>query len=198
MLVTAMAAVVRHGDVNSEPRIIVFTIVVLISITVIIATGNSTAFDTHSITIGTLIILSGLIGMFFGVAAGRAILPRMLIYKHLIVYLRIMRDGAIAYGIGYISIAALFATFYWASHRFDGSSLSNLPSATFGNFFYFSLVTIATVGYGDIAPATPLCKTIASVEILVGLAWTLVVFAALVFYLQKEVEQEAQQNRVII
>ena len=34
---------------------------------------------------------------------------------------------------------------------------------------YFSVITIATVGYGDIIPAGPLVRALASVEVVAGL-----------------------------
>ena len=38
-----------------------------------------------------------------------------------------------------------------------------------GEGFYWALVTVTTVGYGDIVPTTPLGKLIASILILLGL-----------------------------
>ena len=38
-----------------------------------------------------------------------------------------------------------------------------------GDGFYWALVTVTTVGYGDIVPTTPLGKLIASILILLGL-----------------------------
>jgi voltage-gated potassium channel len=41
---------------------------------------------------------------------------------------------------------------------------------TLGTAAYFSIVTIATVGYGDIAPTSGLARLTASTEILIGVA----------------------------
>lgn len=57
------------------------------------------------------------------------------------------------------------------------------PVLSLGNALYFALVTTATVGYGDIAPITPLAKALVSVNILVGSFWLVVVFAAIADYI---------------
>lgn len=44
---------------------------------------------------------------------------------------------------------------------------------SFGDFFssfYFSIITLTTVGFGDITPVTPYGKAITSASILVGIA----------------------------
>jgi voltage-gated potassium channel len=47
----------------------------------------------------------------------------------------------------------------------EGSGFDNIPVSV-----YWAIVTMTTVGYGDIAPATPLGKTIASLIMLLGYA----------------------------
>lgn len=48
---------------------------------------------------------------------------------------------------------------------------------SFTDAFYFSLMTIATVGYGDIAPQGPLVRALAAVEIVLGVMLLLFGFA---------------------
>jgi voltage-gated potassium channel Kch len=45
---------------------------------------------------------------------------------------------------------------------------------------YFSLVTLATVGYGDITPATELARSLAVVEAIVGQFYIAVLIADLI------------------
>lgn len=45
---------------------------------------------------------------------------------------------------------------------------------------YFSFITLATVGYGDVTPATPLARTLAWVEAIVGQFYLAVLVAGLV------------------
>jgi voltage-gated potassium channel len=42
-------------------------------------------------------------------------------------------------------------------------------SLTFGEAMYFSVITLATVGYGDITPQAPLVRGLATLEVVAGL-----------------------------
>jgi len=53
-------------------------------------------------------------------------------------------------------------------------------SKEFFPFFYFSLVTMTTVGYGDMAPVTPLARTLATMEALIGQVYLTILVARLV------------------
>ena len=53
-------------------------------------------------------------------------------------------------------------------------------SKEFFPFFYFSLVTVTTVGYGDMAPVTPVARTLATMEALVGQVYLTILVARLV------------------
>lgn len=50
----------------------------------------------------------------------------------------------------------------------------------FDRFVYFSLVTLTTLGYADIAPATPLAGILATLEAVVGVFYIAILVAALV------------------
>jgi hypothetical protein len=47
-------------------------------------------------------------------------------------------------------------------------------------FFYFSLVTITTVGYGDMAPVSTVAQTLATMEALIGQVYLTILVARLV------------------
>jgi hypothetical protein len=53
------------------------------------------------------------------------------------------------------------------------------PLAEF-RFVYFSFVTLATVGYGDISPVSPAAQTLAWMEAVAGQMYVAIVIAALV------------------
>lgn len=71
-----------------------------------------------------------------------------------------------------IYLALLGAVILLGTFGFMGLEGRSLEDA-----FYFTIVTIATVGYGDIAPATPLGKALAIVLIITGVGTFLGVFA---------------------
>jgi voltage-gated potassium channel len=45
---------------------------------------------------------------------------------------------------------------------------------------HFSFITLATVGYGDVTPTTPLARTLAWIEAIVGQFYLAVLVAGLV------------------
>jgi hypothetical protein len=53
-------------------------------------------------------------------------------------------------------------------------------SKEFFPFFYFSLVTMTTVGYGDMSPVTTVARTFASMEAIVGQLYLTILVARLV------------------
>ncbi len=69
---------------------------------------------------------------------------------------------------GLIAINAAFAALYVLSP----GSVQNLPRGDLASAFFFSLETMATVGYGEMAPATVYGHVVAAAEIVVGMAST--------------------------
>ena len=68
----------------------------------------------------------------------------------------------------YLFVNVVFATLYWLVP----GSVANARPNSFADVFFFSIETIATVGYGEMYPATSYGHGIASVEIVCGLAFT--------------------------
>ena len=64
-------------------------------------------------------------------------------------------------------------------NSFNGISHSNNVFITYVEFFYFSTVTFATVGYGDIQPLHWFSKLYVSFEIIISLSLLIFVFSAL-------------------
>jgi inward rectifier potassium channel len=68
----------------------------------------------------------------------------------------------------YLVVNVAFATFYWIIP----GSVTNARPNSFGDAFFFSMETLATVGYGEMYPATPYGRIVAGSEIVCGLAFT--------------------------
>lgn len=51
---------------------------------------------------------------------------------------------------------------------------------TLGDYFYFSMITITTVGFGDLTPGTDLGRAVAAGEALIGQIYVVTVVAAIV------------------
>ncbi|MCK4509760.1 MAG: hypothetical protein KAU27_14525 [Desulfuromonadales bacterium] len=64
-------------------------------------------------------------------------------------------------------------------------------SKEFFPFFYFSLVTMTTVGYGDMSPVTTVARTFASMEAIIGQLYLTILVARLVgMYLVVQQDKE--------
>ena len=68
----------------------------------------------------------------------------------------------------YLVTAFVFACLY----AIEPGSVANVRPGHLEDLFFFSIETLATVGYGDLHPATTYGHQIAAVEILVGVAFT--------------------------
>jgi len=68
----------------------------------------------------------------------------------------------------YASVNLVFAALYWLIP----GSVANARPSSFADVFFFSLETLATVGYGEMYPATPYGRIVAASEIVSGLAFT--------------------------
>jgi hypothetical protein len=84
----------------------------------------------------------------------------------------------------YLIIGMIFSIFYvilleFSPHALNGIESTNwydnMPTTT-----YFSFVTLATLGYGEIHPATPVAQVIAIIEAITGLFYMAVIVAGLI------------------
>jgi hypothetical protein len=81
----------------------------------------------------------------------------------------------------YVLIGMFFATIYGSVGRLSGAEFfAGHAAATGADYLYFSFITLATVGYGDLAPITRLGRTLAVVEGLMGQLYPVTVVALLV------------------
>jgi hypothetical protein len=83
--------------------------------------------------------------------------------------------------ITYIIIAIAFSQLYWivneiSPHAFNPAILTTQSSA----LLYFSMITLSSVGYGDVVPVNPFVRLIAALESMTGVFFIAVVVARLV------------------
>ena len=69
----------------------------------------------------------------------------------------------------YLATNVLFATLYWMAGPEALAGASVEPLEHFEDCAFFSVQTLATIGYGRIVPATPLANMLVAVEALVGM-----------------------------
>ena len=76
----------------------------------------------------------------------------------------------------FVTLNAVFGFLYWLGHDPIANADGNGPLA----YFYFSIETLATVGYGDLHPQTNYGHLIATAEIFTGMSF-LAVMTGLIF-----------------
>jgi hypothetical protein len=79
----------------------------------------------------------------------------------------------------YLLIGFLWALLFTLVFVLDPQSFS-IEGATLSHFIYYSYVTLTTLGYGDIAPLSPVGKSLAYVEAIIGQIYLTVLIARLV------------------
>jgi inward rectifier potassium channel len=68
-------------------------------------------------------------------------------------------------GAAFMSANAFFAFFYWLSP----GSVTNARPGSFEDAFFFSVQTMATIGYGGMTPATRFAHVVVTVEAMTGI-----------------------------
>jgi hypothetical protein len=84
---------------------------------------------------------------------------------------------------GYLMLGLLWLPAYVATARLNPAAFTMAaPGATMDGFnaFYFSFITLCTVGYGDVAPASKVARMLAVMEAIIGLFYMTVLISRLV------------------
>ncbi len=79
----------------------------------------------------------------------------------------------------YLQIALAFSFFFHAIEAAQPDSLNGLETGQF-QYMYFSVVTMTTLGYGDITPVSDLARSAAMIETVLGQVFLVVVVARVV------------------
>lgn len=128
---------------------------------------NSAAWiDRGLLSISSLMLIGGLVITFF----------------QLIQPMRSDREKLFSAVFGYFLIAMLWAYLYWRIDQVAPGAM-NFPEdgANDGTvYLYFSLVTLSTLGYGDIAPALAVPRFLAALEASFGTLYVAVLIGQIV------------------
>ena len=80
----------------------------------------------------------------------------------------------------YLLLGVIWALVFGTLHRLAPGSFAGLSTGSPSEFLYFSFVTLATLGYGDITPVNPIARTVVYLEAVVGQLYVAVLIASLV------------------
>ena len=81
---------------------------------------------------------------------------------------------------GYLLLGILFALIFAEMEQNNSGCFRMEGSSEFSDFIYFSIVTLSTLGYGDIVPVSAQARALVSLEVLLGQFYLAVVVARLV------------------
>jgi hypothetical protein len=97
-------------------------------------------------------------------------------------------DTILSAASAYLMIGLTFAVTYMLIETVHtGSFVVNNPSGqVWEELFYFSIVTLTTLGYGDIVPVTPHARSVATLEATTGVLYMAVLLARLVSEYSRE------------
>lgn len=111
----------------------------------------------------------------------------VMILRYVLTSREVTVDTVFGAFVAYLLIALTFASIYHALVVIEPESFAMPNISTIGNGFslnvqlgYFSFVTIATLGYGDIVPRLPVAQMLAILEAVAGQFYMAVVVAWLV------------------
>ena len=89
-------------------------------------------------------------------------------------------NGYLLMGILFTIIVAVIMTLNPQAFSFPEGTLNKEQATNFGNYMYYTLVTMSTLGYGDVLPVSPYAKSVATFISVSGQLYIAVIIAMLV------------------
>jgi hypothetical protein len=151
--------------------------------------------DRGSFVVGTLLagaaILGQWVGFFIPDIAAFSLLPALAflifviarVLGYILSATEVDNETLCACLSGFLMIGLLWATGYILLGQLDPLAFNfTLPGQTMDGFeaFYFSFVTLSTIGYGDITPVSRVAKMLCVMEAITGMFYVAVLVARLV------------------
>lgn len=146
-------------------------VVVRVTVALIVAAAVGVALGGGDRATGVIVILASVLVMASPIAIGWRLLHHTRVTTQTVL-------GALCI---YVLIGLVFANADYGVQLVSGNSFfAQSGQHGPGDFAYFSYITMATVGYGDLSPATGVPRTFAVLEALLGQIFLVVLVARLV------------------
>jgi voltage-gated potassium channel len=145
-------------------------------------------FQQTTIDVALLVAMAGIAGIVFAVSKDVAafLIEVGLLFEEFFERISRLFVPAVAFLSFYSILVIVFACIYRIIDRYTVENHFLVDGVgreiSFLDGFYFSIVTMSTLGYGDIAPTTNLVRAIVSVQIVFGLLLLLFGFNEILSY----------------
>jgi hypothetical protein len=115
--------------------------------------------------------------------AGFVLWTGLIIVAHVMRSRRVTMDTVFGAACTYLLLGILWSEFYIVvalsvPNAFNG--VTGVARGDFGDIFYYSYITLTTVGYGDVSPAHPTARVLAMLEGLIGQLYVAIIIARMV------------------
>lgn len=122
--------------------------------------------------------------------------PRLRVYRQLTEYLSVMWVPIGSFAIGYLTLIVLFAGFYGMLGRFsDDAFTGDGAASSIVDWIAFSFFTSLARDYSEIVPQSLAARALVAGHLVLSIGWGLVVFAAVMSYLQPQIERIARREK---
>jgi voltage-gated potassium channel len=193
-------AVVAHPALRSEQRLFA-ALVWLVPIAFVgaavflLSRVAGTIADTDLVLIGTMTVI-GLIVLAVSRDVAIFLVDAGLLFEEFFSRIARLVIPAFAFLTFYSLIVILFASAYRILSHYTGEQhfyVGNAPRAlSFSESIYFSIVSITTVGYGDIVPQSSIARLLASIEVVCGFMLLLFGVSELLEYMREHRRQREE------
>lgn len=141
-------------------------------------------FGLNSLIVGVSVI----IGQRLGHGLGQQLRQGLDEFGLATPYLRDMAWPLVGFTFVYFCIVVVFgALFASACDIYSAEKTFGFEDGqckSYWHFLYLSMMTMSTLGHNDLSNAAPLIQTFIVSEVLIGIGWIVVVFAAIISYLE--------------
>ncbi|MGO9110067.1 MAG: potassium channel family protein [Thermoguttaceae bacterium] len=198
-LLLAIAQPLMSGYFGDEGSFDVFFSLLICAVLLLVLEKRE--YRITAISLGLISVLGTWIGYGLAGAAGRVLLVGSHVLAACViafVLFGILRavfvnqaSGDAIFGAvcGYLLLGIIWSLVYSAVETTSPGSSTSSTSATTptvagthdrGVLTYYSFITLATVGYGDVTPSTPLARTLTCIEAITGQLYLAILVAGLV------------------
>lgn len=137
-----------------------------------------------ALSLGLAMSVCGTLGMLVGYRSALVASRGFFDFSGTFEYVKAMVWPVIGFAVGYALILLAFAGLYSALFRLDPNAFTGFTEGNFSDFLFFSLMTLTTLGYSPLIPVSGMAKFLTSIQALINLAWIVVIFAAVIAYVE--------------